>query len=140
MQRRSQRSVTEMRRTLASLNRVSGPDRSAAEDLAEDAARRHDAVAGQMIDGAPRVAVLADLADPQPHRAGDDEYVADREGREIEPACRQVLGEGARTDRHGRAAGPLALGLDVLDGQERDLPVAEVPVGVAGDAPSGFDL
>src|SRR4030042_1239599 len=55
MQRRSQRSVTEMRRTLPFLNGVSGADGAAAEDLAEDPADGHDAVADEMEAGPLRV-------------------------------------------------------------------------------------
>src|SRR5512140_3218981 len=102
MQRRSQRSVTEMRRAVELFNAVSGADGAPGQDLAEDAAGRHDAVAGEVIDGAAGMAFLADLADPQAHNARDDDLVA--------------------------------------DGQERDLPVAEILVGVALDAPARADL
>src|SRR5512143_714415 len=102
MQRRSQRSVTEMRRTLSSFNGVPRPDPAAAQDLAEDAAGGHDAVAGEVIDGALGVAVLPDLGDPQAHRAADDELVADGQGREVEAAGRQVLGERAGAESDGR--------------------------------------
>src|SRR5512147_3138053 len=106
MQRRSQRSVTEIRRTLTPLNAVSRADRTAAEDFAEDAPDGHDAIAGQVIDGAFRVAFFPDLADPQADRGPDNELVADRQARQVEPACRQVLGKGARAERDGRRARP----------------------------------
>src|SRR5512136_560646 len=111
-----------MRRTLTSLNDVPRTDPAAAQDLAKNAARGHDAVAGEVIDGALGVAVLADLADPQPHRAADDELVADGQGAEVEAARGQVLGEGAGAEGNGRLpAGAGFLGLDVLDGEERHL-------------------
>ncbi len=63
----------------------------------------HDAVAREVEDRALRVAFLADLADPQAdRRPRDDELVADRERAEVDAARRQVLGEGARTERDGR--------------------------------------
>ena len=133
--------MTEMRRTLPLLNAVSGADRAVAQDLAEDAARGHDAVADEVEDGALRVAVLADLADPQAHRARDDELVADGQGGEIDAPRGQVLGERARPERDGRrGAGPFLLRLDVLDGEERDLPMPEILVGVALDAAPGAKL
>src|SRR5512141_83067 len=141
MQRRSQRSVTEMRRTLELFNAVSGADGAPGQDLAEDAAGRHDAVAGEVIDGAAGMAFLADLADPQAHDARDDELVADGQRAEVDAARRQVLGEGSRPERdRPPAAGLFFLRFDVLDGQERDLPVAEILVGVALDAPARADL
>ena len=94
-----------------------------------------------MKNGALGVAFLADLGDPQADRGPDRELVAEREGREIEAARGQVLGEGAGPERDGRGgAQALPLRLDVLDGQEGDLAVAEVDVRVALDAPAGPEL
>src|SRR5665647_1892228 len=102
MQRRSQRSVTEMRRTLLFFNAVSRADRASGEDFAEDAARRHDAIAGEMKNGALGMAFFADLTDPQTDAARDDELVADGQRAEVDPPRRQVLGEGARAERDAR--------------------------------------
>src|SRR4030066_271570 len=88
-----------MRKTLELVNGVSGADGAAREDLAENAADGHDAVAGEMIDGALRVAVLADLADPQADGRADRDLVADAEGLEL-----ALL--GARVDGDDRSSLP----------------------------------
>src|SRR4030065_346354 len=102
MQRRSQRSVTEMRRTLPFFNGVSGADDAADKDLAENPADGHDAVADEMEDGALGVAFLADLADPQPDRVTDQEFVADPESAEVDAPGGQVFGEGSGPEGDGR--------------------------------------
>src|SRR5512139_2373377 len=96
MQRRSQRSVTEMRRTVLFLNCVSDSDRSTFEDLTEDAELGHDAVARELEDRALGVAFLADLADPQPDPASTDyELVADFDAPEVKAASCQVFRESS---------------------------------------------
>src|SRR5512136_1419123 len=130
-----------MRRTLALVNGVSGADRAAAEDLAEDAPDGHDAVARELEDRAARVAFLPDLADPQADGRADRELVADLERAEVDAARRQVLRVRARSEaRAVKLPEPGLLGFDVLDHEQRDLAMAEAPVGVAGDALAGDDL
>src|SRR4030042_883653 len=130
-----------MRRTLLFFNDISGADRPARQDLAEDPPDGHDAVAGEMEDGALGVAFLTGLADPHPDRVSDDKLVADAESAEVDSPRGQVFGESPRSERDGgpgRETGSLLL--DVFDHQEGNLPMGEAPMGVVLDALAGHEF
>jgi len=110
-------------------------DGAAVEHLREDALFRHDALAHGLVDRAAGVALLADLRELQ-NDVVAAEARAERQRAEVDARDDEVFPKGPV--RHLRAA--RAKGFDLVEGQQRHLPVPVAGVGVVFDAPVGDEI